>query len=151
MEITKSQKRLLILLGIVLIYAAYDFISNKDTYMGFYGKSKKTVVAKKKNAQKAVKKENTALAGTSYLEHWSHDPFYKKIKSQKKSVAKKLRKINFHLFAVSIKANESVALINDKMVKEGDMISGYTVTNIGKKKVTLTKGKKTVVLNLVTY
>ena len=44
MEVTKSQKRLFIVLGIVVAYAAYDFISNKDDYDKMYGGKKEVVV-----------------------------------------------------------------------------------------------------------
>jgi len=40
MQITKSQKRLFILLGLVLVYAVYDISSNFDTYSGFYSDKK---------------------------------------------------------------------------------------------------------------
>lgn len=152
MELTKSQKRLLILLGIVLIYFVYDVASNWDTYAGFYS-GKKTSVQKKKNEQnKSKSAKKTEQGKQQYLEKWGRNPFYKKVE-RKKTAKKKVqkRKIKLFLYAISMKDNNSVALINDKVVKIGDMISGYTLQKIEKKQVTLSDGKNKIVLKLDTY
>ena len=152
MEITKSQKRLLILLGLVLIYFVYDVATNWDTYAGFYS-GKKTVVRKKDNGKDKNKTVQTEEQNKQkYLEKWGRNPFYKKVerkKTVKRSVQK--RKIKLFLYAVSMKDNNSVALINDKVVKVGDMISGYTLQKIEKKQVVLSDGKNKLVLKLDTY
>ncbi len=152
MELTKSQKRLLILLGFVLIYFVYDVVSNWDTYAGFYS-GKKTVVRNKNNEKDKNKTaEQPEQNRQKYLEKWGRNPFYKKVerkKTVKRSVQK--RKIKLFLYAVSMKDNNSVALINDKVVKIGDIISGYTLQKIEKKQVTLSDGKNKIVLKLDTY
>ncbi len=152
MELTKSQKRLLIFLGLVLIYFVYDIITDWDTYAGFYSGQKKTVQQQKKENQNVPEKARIKVQNRAYLAGWGNNPFYEKPKP-KKAVSKKVKKrrINLHLYAVSMKDNNSVALINDKVVKIGDMISGFTLEKIEKKQVRLSDGKKTVVLKLDTY
>ncbi len=152
MELTKSQKRLLIFLSLVLIYFVYDIITDWDTYAGFYGGKKKTVQTQKKKNKNLPEKASVKTREQSYLAGWGRNPFYEK-PTPKKVVSKKTKKkrINLHLYAVSMKDNNSVALINDRVVKIGDMISGFTLEKIEKKQVRLSDGKKTVVLKLDTY
>ncbi len=152
MEITKSQKRLLILLGIVLAYAIFDFTSNMDTYLAVYA-GKKVVAKTKEKASSADKPKQTSVKRqTAYLEKWGRDPFYKRVVQKKsKQVKRKKRAIHFILQAISMKDNNSIAIINDKIVKLGDIISGYTLKKIKKKRVVLSDGKKTLILKLATY
>ena len=142
MEINKSQKRLFIILGIVVAYGIWDFVSNMDTYANFYGGKAETLTADQQQDQQtaelAIKKKYSA----EYLEKWGRDPFYKKVQKKVKKVVTRKPKIRLNLYAISEKENNSVALINDKIVKIGDMIGGYTLTRIGKKDVTLKDGSK---------
>ena len=152
MQITKSQKRLFILLGLVLIYAVYDIISNFDTYTGFYSESEDKVAVQGDEAKADSAKIIVEVERKEYLNKWGRNPFYKKV--EKKRVAKVVkhkRKVNLNLYAISMKDNNSVALINDKMVKIGDMIEGFTLQQIAKKKVTLSDGSRTITLTLDTY
>ncbi len=152
MEITKSQKRLLILLGIVLAYAIFDFTSNMDTYLAVYGGKKVVTKAKAKSSSTSTSKQTSLKHQTTYLEKWGRDPFYKRVIPKKsKLIKKKRRTTHFVLQAISMKDNNSIAIINDKIVKIGDIISGYTLKKIDKKRVVLSDGKKTLVLKLATY
>jgi len=151
MEINKSQKRLFILLGLVLIYFVYDIISDWETYSGFYT-GKKTVAEQKEEVKiEKVAPELAVEQNRTYLEKWGRNPFYKKVEVKKEArVTKKKRTIRLHLYAISIKDNNSVALINDRIVKIGDMIAGYTLKKINKKSVVLMDGAKALTLKLDT-
>ncbi len=151
MEITKSQKRLFIILGIVVAYGIWDFISNMDTYTSFYsGKPKAASVTQQQSDQDDAELAAQKKQSTGYLEKWGRDPFHKKVKKKvQKAVASK-PKVRLTLYAISEKENNSVALINDKIVKIGDMIGGYTLIRIGKKDVSLKDGSKTITLKLDT-
>ena len=152
MEINKSQKRLFILLGLVLVYFVYDIISDWETYSGFYTGNK--AVSEQKAEVKSAKAapEQKAEINRSYLAKWGRNPFYKKVEIKKVvQVTKKKRTIKLNLYAISIKDNNSVALINDRIVKIGDMIAGYTLKKINKKSVVLTDGAKAITLKLDTY
>ena len=152
MQITKSQKRLFILLGLVLVYAVYDIISNFDTYTGFYSEPEAKVAVQDGAVKTDSAKILVEVQRKEYLNKWGSNPFYKKV--QKKRVAKivkQAKKVNLVLYAISMKDNNSVALINDKMVKIGDMIEGFTLQQIAKKKVTLSDGSRTITLTLDTY
>lgn len=152
MEINKSQKRMFILLGLVLIYFVYDIISDWETYSGFYT-GKKTVTEQKAEL-KSVKAtpEIEAEKDHSYLATWGRNPFYKKVEVRRTAkVTKRKRALKLNLYAISIKDNNSVALINDRIVKIGDMIAGYTLKKINKKSVVLTDGAKAITLKLDTY
>lgn len=153
MEINKSQKRLFILLGLVLIYFVYDIISDWDTYAGFYT-GKKTVTVQKAEEKKAENMpEEEVEQDRPYLAKWGRNPFYQKVQVKKAAVVtrKKKRSVRLNLYAISIKDNNSVALINDRIVKIGDMIGGYTLKKINKKSVLLTDGAKAITLKLDTY
>jgi len=152
MQITKSQKRLFILLGLVLIYAVYDVISNFDTYASLFSDKKQPVTVQDEKVKSDSAKVLVEVERKEYLNKWGRNPFYKKV--EKKRVAKVVkhkRKVNLNLYAISMKDNNSVALINDKMVKIGDMIEGFTLQQIAKKKVTLSDGSRTITLTLDTY
>ena len=152
MEITKSQKRLFIILGLVIIYFIYDIVSDWETYAGFYSGEKVAVQQVDNKSQIKAEQNLKKEQDKQYLEKWGRNPFYKKIEKKKAvRVVKKTKTVNFKLHAVSMKDNNSVALINDKIVKIGDMISGYTLKKINKKQVILSDGQKTITLKLDTY
>lgn len=152
MEINKSQKRLLILLALVVSYFIYDIISDWDTYAGFYA-GKETVSEQKTKVESAkTAAKMTVEKNRTYLAKWGRNPFYKKVELKRVTKsARKKRTLKLHLYAISIKDNNSVALINDRIVKIGDMISGYTLKKIYKKSVLLSNGAKTITLKLDTY
>jgi len=152
MQITKSQKRLFILLGLVLVYAVYDISSNFDTYSGFYSDKKTEIQNNSQTAKIDSAKVIAEYTRKQYLEKWGRNPFYKKVEKKRVArIVKKQRKAKLILYAISIKDNNSVALINDKMVKIGDMIEGYTLKKIEKKKIILSDGTRNITLTLDAY
>lgn len=150
MEITKSQKRLFIILGIVLCYAVYEFIGNSDVYFNFYSEDEKkpALVSTSEDSTHKVqpKVEHTYLAG------WGKDPFYiPQVLKFKKAKKKKDYTPTLQLYAISYKGTQSAALINDKFLKVGAMIEGFHLKKIEKNRVTLSDGKRTIKLILVKY
>ncbi len=151
-QITKSQKILFAVLGVVLAYAIFDFVSNKDTYLSFY--SGKQVVSQGQGTtteQNAEEMNREDPLQTSLFSQWGNDPFLRerKVKVRKK-VRRKKKKVRptFKLKAISYRTDEAVALINDRVVKAGDIIEGYQVLKVGKKTVVLWDGKERLVLKL---
>ena len=156
MQVTKSQKRLLIILGIVLLYAVYDLTSNLDTYKKFYsGKTLNKITKAVSDTSRSKVVKNAANERKEYLEKWGEDPFYiltAERKTKKPTYRKVARsKETLSLLAISVKAGSTIALINDKIVKQGDIINGYEVLSITKNSVLLDNGKKKITLVLKPY
>lgn len=147
MEINKSQKRLLILLGAVLLFAIYDFISNYETYTGFY--SGNTEAKKVKKAEENQPAKNiTRNIDRKFLNHWGRDPFFVVEKRTVRAARKVSKKPDLILQAISYQGSNTVALINDNIVQVGEMVAGYRVLKIDKNKVTLKNDSETKVLTL---
>ncbi len=150
MEITKSQKRLFILLGILIVYLIYDLITNMESYTKFYSgdKAKPAEVAAKKDSTKEVENQREI----DYLAEWGKDPFYLSFTAgPKKRSIKKDYTPSLQLYAISYKGDQSAALINDKFLKVGAIVEGFVLQKIEKNQVTLSDGKKTIKLKLVNY
>ncbi len=147
-QLTKSQKILFILLGVVLAYAIFDFVTHKNTYVSFYSGQKDEAVGSAQSQQNTTQKQIDPLQSKVFAE-WGSDPFLRKaeIKAQKRWKKKRAR-VKLKLKAISYRSDGSVALINDRIVKQGDVISGYRVIAIGTHSVTLSNGKRRIMLKL---
>ncbi len=147
-QLTKSQKILFIILGVVLAYAVFDFVSHKDTYLNYYSGKNEDAEYQVQTVPSNTKAQRDPLQADLFSK-WGSDPFvrYEAVKVRKKRKRKKIRP-HFQLKAVSYRANGSVALINDRIVKVGDVLSGYRVVKIEEKKVVLWNGKHRIVLKL---
>ncbi len=149
MKVSKSQKRLFILLGVVVLYAAYDFISNKDDYEKMYAGKKKVVQSKpSKNVQLKVTQETRQI--TDIDMDFKRDPFFrddmiKKIVQYKKRSKPKTRPLK--LQAITYSDDNSFVMINELILAEGEMVEGYIVEKIEKTRVRLSKGGKSIYLN----
>ena len=148
-KLTKSQQILFIVLGIVLAYAIFDFITNKDTYIGFYTGEVNATAEADSTAQNAAADSTIDVLQMNLTTHWGKDPFFVEPKKVVKKYSRKKKKEPiFRLKAISFRPEGSVALINDRIVKSGDVIEGYKVIDISEKKVVLWNGKKRKVLKL---
>jgi hypothetical protein len=148
-SLTKSQKRLFIVLGIVVAYFAFDVVKNWDSYSGFYGSKHGKAVApnQTKLANNIVVKNTPRII--SYDKNWNKDPFYTPGKTKK--VVHRVRRstqIYLNLKAISFAGQNSVAMINDRILKVGDAISGYRLTKIEPHRVILSGSGGTRVLTL---
>jgi hypothetical protein len=146
-QLTKGQKRMFAVLMVVILYAVYDIASNWDTYKAYYSN---TTIKNKRNktAAEAANQKINPTENKSYLKDWNEDPFYisgrqtfvKKSSSPPETVLK--------LKAISYAGENSVIMINDKILKTGDIIEGYRIEKIEQKSVTLNKSGKVLKLFL---
>ena len=148
-KLTKSQKILFIVLAIVLAYAIFDFLTHKDTYLGFYSGQRNETVMADSAAQNAQRDTVGDLLKTNLTKIWGDDPFFIKEKKKPKRYKRTVRKeVNFKLRAISFRPEGSVALINSRIVKAGDIIEGYKVIKISENTVVLWNGRNRKVLKL---
>jgi hypothetical protein len=149
-SLTKGQKRLLVVLAIVLAYGAFDVINNKDRYFSYYGgaiKEKKiapTNVVDSKGAE--IKKASNRNA--PYLRTWGDDPFYNQRFVHRRRVNKRGEtEVQLKLKAISYGEN-SVVMINDRVLMVGDFVQGYRIEKIEPTRVMLSKGSENKILTL---
>ena len=150
MEVTKSQKRLFIVLGIVVAYAAYDFLSNKDDYEKMYAGKKEVIVKTNPDEKLEIKALQQTRKITDIDMDFKRDPFYrdnmiKEIKKYKKRTKPKTRALK--LQAITYSNDNSFVMINDLILAEGEMVDGYVIEKIEKTRVRLSKNGKTIYLN----
>ena len=80
MEIDKRQKRMLIVLGVVLSYAAFELITNSEQYFGYYMGSSEDNQQQQTVQQAAVVQPVEHKPGVNqYDKDWGDDPFYIKV------------------------------------------------------------------------
>ncbi len=148
MKVNKSQKRLFIILGVVVAYAAYDFISNRSDYEVYSGGGKTVVVKPSKNV---ILKANVQKAQVKDLDFkWKKDPFYrddipKKILKKKRRIKPKERPLR--LQAITFSDQNSFVMINDLILSEGEYVQGYMVKKIERTRVKLIKNGKEIYLS----
>jgi hypothetical protein len=150
MEVTKSQKRLFIVLGIVVAYAAYDFLSNKDDYDKMYAGKKEVVVKTNPNDKLQIKAMQQTRQINDIDMDFKRDPFYRDDmvkKTIKYNRTKKPRTKPLKLQAITYSDDNSFVMINDLILSEGEIVEGYVVEKIEKTRVRLTKNNKSIYLN----
>lgn len=150
-SLTKGQKRLLVVLAIVVAYGVFDVINNKDSYLGYYSGGKKGKKIKAANVVdlNVQKIKKVSARNTKYLQTWGDDPFY-----NQKFVRRKVKpvivqtEVQLNLKAISYNGANSVVMINDRVLMIGDVIEGYQVRKIEPARVTLSKGNVSKILTL---
>lgn len=145
-SLTKSQKRLLIIMAVVLVFAVFDFIVNSDDYLSFFSKHKTSTKSKATKTKLAQNNINIkAEQSEKYFHEWGRDPFYDK----NFAVPVKIRReISLTLKAISYEGKNSVVMINDKVLMLGDVIEGYQLIKIDPTQVFLRKGETSKILYL---
>ena len=149
-SLTKGQKRLLVVLAIVLAYGIFDVITNKDSYFSYYSHGKKDKGNKSTNVAdlniSEIKKASNRSA--KYLQTWGDDPFYNQRFVHKRVVTRRRQaEVQLNLKAISYGEN-SVVMINDRVLMVGDVIAGYQIKKIEPTRVMLSKGSENKVLIL---
>lgn len=153
--ITKSQKRLFVVLAIVASYAAYDLVTAEP-------RNKKTAPenvseTNGNQAQETISAvSNAATVSVSFpLSGWRRDPFRKEKESFSglslhKVVESFLTKAPAPMYLTAISQNgaRSYALINDQILSVGEKINGYKIVEIGAAKVVLRKNEHSFTLTL---
>ncbi len=161
MNITRRQ---IFLIGLLVIMLIYYFIDS-----GIFS-SKESPIPVNSEVGATEETENvdnidiyTRLAAVpeiSWSGDWVNDPFFYATTGTSKNARDKglINKIfgtaedaismNFELTGISWLGNSGFALINESVVKEGDVIGGYTVDRIAFNYVILKQGMKTIRLSL---
>ncbi|KAA3617284.1 MAG: hypothetical protein D8M58_03140 [Calditrichaeota bacterium] len=148
-KLEKREKNLLLVLGVILLIGAGDFILNMDSYLNFYKEPKSENASIKKTDVNNNTKKNKNKKLLASFKDWGRDPFYDPSLRVKKRVVKQKKKtISLSLKAISMAESMSVAMINSRVLAVGDQIEGYTVKKIQAKEVTLTKDGQTTTLKL---
>lgn len=149
-SLSKGQKRLLIVLAVVLAYGIFDVIKNKDRYLGYYGGGKKDQKVKQANVANVPQMKKTSTRrNAKYLQIWKEDPFYNQRFVYRRVVRKQTpAEVQLNLKAISYSGKNSVVMINDRIMMVGDIIHGYRINKILPNQVVLSKGSenKTLIL-----
>ena len=146
MKVTKSQKRLLVVLAIVILYGIIDVIKNKDEYAQVYLGKKKVEQPKLISKSQSLLTKNKRTVPKIDLS-WKRDPFVKIEDRPVRKVKKVAPKIHLKLNALTYAGENSFVMINDVILKEGEMIEGYRVDKISQNRVKLTKNGRSIYLN----
>lgn len=77
---------------------------------------------------------------------WGKDPFYHSLRPGGASPVP--GKVRLHLLGILYREINARALINDRIVGEGDSVAGFTVEKITRDYVTLSNGKETIRLQV---
>ncbi len=147
MKLTKSQKRLFIILGLVIAYAVFDFVSNIEQYNKVYlseTKPKTSLII----PPSIVKSTTIKAVPKKHHFGWKRDPFIRpgrKGPGKRERIAKPV--VRLKLNAITYAADNSFVMINDIILMEGETIAGYRVEQIYKDKVKLTKQGTTIYLH----
>lgn len=150
-SLTKGQKRLLVVLAVVLAYGAFDVLTNKDSYFGYYsGKKNDKKVAHPNVVDLNVPQiKKASNQNAKYLQEWGADPFHNQ-RFVRRRVAPAIinTEVQLNLKAISYNGKNSVVMINDRVLMAGDVIHGYQVVKIEPNRVTLSKGSENKTLTL---
>jgi hypothetical protein len=144
MSMTKKHKRLLFLLIIAVGYAGYDLISNSDQYKSLLG----SLFSNKKSAKSNITSDvNLDPVKEDTIENiiidWKRDPFFSDDMIPPPKIIKKIPEKRLILDAITYSGENSIVIINNQMLKEGQTIEGYVVEKIYLNKVKLSKPGKT--------
>ncbi len=152
---SKSQKRLLIILAIIAAYAVYDRVTAKPRPVA---PAKESAAAVTTEMTAPVRESGIQTAGappTIAVAGWRRDPFRKYPEAASANfIGKALQKIllprlvDLELTAVSHDGRQAYALINDQIVATGESIHGYRVVAIRSTEVVLKKDDFTFTLSL---
>lgn len=146
-KLEKRERNLLILLGIVVSIGAIDFLLNTEDYLSYYTKDeiKNEQLESKSTTQNAQSKQ---ASDRFVYTKWDRDPFHNSSIRVKKAVYRTVQEISFQLKAISFSEGMSVAMINNQVLKVGDLIEGYTVKSIQPKQVVIEKDGQSKTLKL---
>ena len=143
MAITKSQKRLVFILLIAVGYAAYDLLSNSEQYkalLGFGSSQEETKKVREKGKKDTKTKTIVEDTVKNIVMNWGRDPFFtEEMRPPKKKIIRRKPEVKLNLNAITFSGENSIVIINDQILKEGEMIEGYKVEKIYLNKVKLNK------------
>ncbi|MBL7996804.1 hypothetical protein JNM05_15665 [bacterium] len=155
--ITKSQKRLFIVLAIVASYAVFDLATAEPKQKKAVNPaSPNTPAAEAEQAPASIVSQDQQAVHVNFpASEWKRDPFRKQAEKWtafgldrvvETLLAPKLG--NLHLTAVSKSGNKSYAIINDHIVSVGELMNGYKIVDINATQVILKKNDHSFTLTL---
>ncbi len=156
-NLSKKEKRLLIVLGVVVVYALFDFVSNFDDYRKAYTGAAEAAAANEPPADTVMVDSSNTAVGTPLPYKpgvWKRDPFQGPRRSGNPGSVVHVRLSEsqppspFRLKAVSIGKGGAIALINDRFVREGETLHGFRVVSIAPGRVILNRGNRYVTLEM---
>lgn len=77
---------------------------------------------------------------------WGKDPFYHRHQSKPRAAVPD--KVKLHLLGILYREVNAQALINGRVVREGDIVAGYRIESIERDHVKISDGKKVVILRV---
>jgi len=149
-SLTKGQKRLLIVLAVVLAYGIFDVVSNKDSYFSYYKGKKNERKIEQSNmvASNVAEIKKTSATNAAYLQAWGDDPFYNQRYVRRAATVRAQSEVQLNLKAISYGNESSVVMINDRILTVGDVIHGYRITRIDPTRVLLIKDGENKILTI---
>lgn len=150
-SLTKGQKRLLVVMALVLAYGVFDVVTNKESYFSYYSsksQNKKAAPANVVNPN-SPETQKRSVRNAKYLQNWGDDPFYnQRFVRRVSSPVIVQTAVELNLKAISFSGENSVVMINDRVLMTGDVIEGYQVVKIEPSRVTLNNGSENKILTL---
>ena len=147
MKINKSQKRLLIILGIILVCAILDITMNPENYTYYFKEEREEQTFVEDSS--FTENVEIKIEKNSYNKNWDKDPFSPAVTVYGRAVSTKAGSFGqLHLKAISYGAKKSAAIINGKILKTGDKILGYRIEQIKPDTVIVSRGKSKFKLTL---
>lgn len=156
MTVSKSQKRLLVVLAIVAAYAMYDLTTPSSKSHKIESRPTEHPGSEVVGTTAGGSTESTqTIQETAIPAMWRRDPFrrFSDI-SAATMVGQALQTIllpklaGLHVTAISRDGEEAYALINDDILSVGESIQGYRVVEIRAAEVVLKKNDATFTLTL---
>jgi len=137
MKLQKSQKRLTGLAIIVLSYVLIELGINWEKYTSYYFSDKKQAeIIRPVIPKDSRSHENKAMGGSL---NWNRDPFKLPVRQivQKQRKSKTISTPKLQLKAITKDAENAFVMINESILKEGEIVKGYRIEKIYPDKVKL--------------
>lgn len=140
-----------IVFGIFIIAVIWGY-SNLSQDRGKTASDPDLANTQAKNTPKVIPLENQAtpknqIINDSIFTLYANKPITKNpFYHNRKRVAGRVKKAKLYLMGILFRHNNAQALINDKVLGVGDLISGYQVKNISRESVILEKAGKNITL-----
>jgi len=109
MEIDKRQKRMLIVLSVVLSYAAFELITNSEQYFGYYMNSSDDTQQQTVQQAAVVQPVEKKPGVNQYEKDWGDDPFFIKVVKKRRSSRRARSAVKMNLSAISFGGGQPVA------------------------------------------
>jgi len=149
------QKSLFALLIVIAIWGGFNIFGSNDKKNATGVKQPPVSTAPTAPAPNAiipVAEKPFAEVDSDYIERcrqrpWGRDPFYNGY-NPNRPIEISAEEVNLHLLGILYREINAQALINGQVVKKGDVVDGYEITEITKEYVTVKDGNKMIHLRV---